>query len=139
MQNKFKDNQNKSKIVTKPCLQFHHIKLGGNDKLMHWILLYCYLPIDKTFDCHIYDTRGYHELDFIALSYIDITKNLRISNYPCFQQSYGGSCGQFVVAITTNLVFSLNPENASYKLDVLRQHMVDCFSKKRMTPFPRLE
>ena len=46
VQNKFKD-KNKSKMVTKPCLQFHHFKLGGNDKLMHWILLHCYSPLMK--------------------------------------------------------------------------------------------
>ena len=72
--------KNKSKMVNKPCLQFHHIELGGNDKVMHWIFLHYYVP----FDCHIYDTIGYHELDFNALSHIGITKNLRISNRPCF-------------------------------------------------------
>ena len=126
-------------MVTKPCLQFHHIKLNGNDKLMHWILLHCYPPFYKTFDCHVYDTMGYHELDFNALSLIGITKNLRISNRPCFQQPNGSSCGSLVVAIATDLVFSLNLENASYKVDMHCQHIVDHFSKRRMTPFPRLE
>ena len=84
MQNKFKDNKNKSKMVTKPCLQFHHIKLGDSDKLTHSILLHCYLFFDKTSFCHVYDTMDYHELDFNALCHMDITKNLRISNHPCF-------------------------------------------------------
>ena len=86
MGSKFKDNKNKSKIITKPCLQFHHIKLGSNDNLMHWILLHCYPPFDKTLDCHVYDTMGFQELDFNTLSHIGITKNLRISNRSCFQQ-----------------------------------------------------
>ena len=47
VQNKFKDNKNKSKMVTKPCLQFHHIKLSGSDNLTHWILLHCYPLFDK--------------------------------------------------------------------------------------------
>ena len=84
VKNKFKNNKNKSKMVTKPCLQFHHIKLGGSVKLTQWILLRCYLPFDKTFDCQFYDTMDYHELDFNALSHIGITKNRRISNCPYF-------------------------------------------------------
>ena len=136
---KFKDNKNRSKMITKPCLQFHNIKLGGNDNSTHWILLHCYPPFDKTVDCHVYDTLGYNELDFNTLSHIGITKNLRISNRPCFQQLDGSSCGPLVVAMATDLAFALNPENASYKIDVLRQHMVDCFSKKKMTPFLRLK
>ena len=81
----------------------------------------------------------YNELDFNTLSHIGISKNLRISNRPCFQQLDGSSCGPLVVAIAPDLAFALNPENASYKVDVLRQHMVDCFSKRKMTPFPRLK
>ena len=139
MGSKFKDNNKKSKMITEPCLQFHNIKLGGNDNSTHWILLHCYPPFDKTVDCHVYDILGYNELDFNTLSHIGITKNLRISNCPCFQQLDGSSCGLLVVAIATDLAFALNPKNASYKVDVLRQHMVDCFSKKKMTPFPKLK
>ena len=101
--------------------------------------MHCYPSFDKTFDCHVYDTMGYHELGFNALSHISITENLRISNRPCFQQSNGSSCGLLVVAIATDLAFALNPETTSYKVDVLHQHMVNCFFKKRMTPFPRLK
>ena len=81
---KFKDNKNKSKMITKPCLQFHHIELGDKDNLTHWILLHCYPPFDKTLDCHVYDTMGYHELDLNTLSHVGITINLRISNRPIF-------------------------------------------------------
>ena len=62
---------------------------------------------------------GYHELDFNVLSHIGNTKNLMISNHPCFQQSDGSSCGPLLVAIATDLAFSLNLDIASYKVDVL--------------------
>ena len=52
-----KDNKNKSKMITKPCLQFHNIKPSRNNNLTHWILLHCYPPFDKTVDCHVYDTK----------------------------------------------------------------------------------
>ena len=73
------------KVVNKPCLQFHHIEFGGNDKVTHWIFLHFYPLFDKTSDCHVYDTMDYHELDFNVLSHIGIINNLRISNRCCFQ------------------------------------------------------
>ena len=60
VRNKFKDDKNKSKMVSESCLQFHHIELGGNDRLMHWILLHCYPSFDKTSNCHVYNTMNYH-------------------------------------------------------------------------------
>ena len=51
VRNKVIDNKSKSKMVTKSCLQFHHIKLGGSEKLTHWVLLHCYCPFDRTYDC----------------------------------------------------------------------------------------
>ena len=83
LQMKAKDARNKKTMVSKSCLQFHHIKLGGNESLTHWVLLHCYPLSDSMVECHVYDTLGQHELDFEALSHIAITKNLRISYCSC--------------------------------------------------------
>lgn len=45
-------------------------------------------------------------------------------------------CSLFVVAYMTSLAFGENPNDVRYNQEVLRSHLVSCFSNKKLTLFP---
>ena len=45
-------------------------------------------------------------------------------------------CGLFVVAYMTSLAFGEYPSDIKYNQEVLRSHLVSCFSVKKPTLFP---
>jgi hypothetical protein len=59
--------------VNRPCLQFYHI-----DQPRHWFLLYFFPCNESHYQCYVYDTLGFHDLDFGLLQNIGISPNIRI-------------------------------------------------------------
>ena len=54
------------------------------------------------------------------------------------QSQHGSSdCGLFALAFTTSLCHQENPVEINYTQHKLRSHLLDCFTRGRMSPFPR--
>ena len=45
-------------------------------------------------------------------------------------------CGLFSIAFTTAIAFGQNPTKQKFQQQSMRAHLVNCFEKKKMTPFP---
>ena len=45
-------------------------------------------------------------------------------------------CGLFAIAYITHIAFGLDPANCEFKQTELRDHLVQCFEDKKMSPFP---
>ena len=55
------------------------------------------------------------------------------------QRQQGGSdCGLFAIAIATDLCFGIQPGLTAYSQSKMRQHLVVCFVKGKMEPFPKM-
>ena len=54
------------------------------------------------------------------------------------QSQHGSSdCGLFALAFATSLCYQENPVEINYTQHKLRSHLLDCFTRGRMSPFPR--
>ena len=56
---------------------------------------------------------------------------------PVQKQQGSKDCGLFAIAIMASLAFNENPSCVLYKQNHLRTHLLDCFTNKRFTPFPK--
>ena len=56
---------------------------------------------------------------------------------PVHKQQESKDCGIFAIAIMASLAFDENPSCVSYKQNHLGTHLLDCFTNKRFTPFPK--
>ena len=66
-------NKAKHAHVDKPCLQFYHINKHG-----HWFF-FKKIPCNEFhYQCFVYGTLGFHDLDFGLLQNIGISLNIRI-------------------------------------------------------------
>jgi len=54
----------------------------------------------------------------------------------CRKQKGGKDCGVFAIAIATAIVSGLNPSRQNFKQEAMKGHLVDCFNKEVLTPFP---
>ena len=64
------------------------------------------------------------------------TEKLNIIMLCCQKQSGDKDCGLFTTAFAVALVFSLNASKLKFCQQMMRPHLVDCFTKEVMTPFP---
>jgi len=64
------------------------------------------------------------------------TEKLTITMSQCQKQTGGKDCGLFAIAFAVALVFNLNVSRFKFHQKMLRPHLVDCFTKGVMTPFP---
>ena len=120
--------------VNRPCLQFYHIDRHG-----HWILLYFFLLNESHYQCYVYDTFGFHDLDFEQLQHIGISSNIRIQQGHPYQQEDGFSCGPLVVAMAIDIAYQLNSGESIYNMVEIRKHLWNCFRNKKIIPFPKVE
>ena len=53
------------------------------------------------------------------------------------QKQVGGSdCGPFAIAVATSLAHQRDPSALMFEQTVMRAHLVQCFEKGKLTPFP---
>ena len=62
------------------------------------------------------------------------TPTLTMGHYQ--KQKGGKDCGLFSIAFATAMAFGLYPSKLKFDQSMMRQHLVDCFNKERMIPFP---
>ena len=62
--------------------------------------------------------------------------NLDIKMTQCRKQKGGKDCGVFAIAIATAIASGLNPSRQNFKQEAMRGHLIDCFNKEILTPFP---
>ena len=72
---------------------------------------FLFLPhIESQYQCFIYDTLGFHDLDFGLLQSIGISLDIKIQQRHPYQQEDEFSCGPLVVAMATNIAYQINPK-----------------------------
>ena len=54
----------------------------------------------------------------------------------CQKQKGVKDCGLFSIALATALAFELHPSKLKFDQSMMRQHLVNCFNKEKMVPFP---
>ena len=64
------------------------------------------------------------------------TEKLNITMSRCQKQSGDKDCGLFAIAFAVAIVFNLNASKLKFCQHMMRPHLVDCFTKEVMTPFP---
>jgi len=52
------------------------------------------------------------------------------------KQKTGAECGLYAVANATSVAFEIDPTKLVYNEKCMREHLVQCFSKKDLEPFP---
>ena len=66
----------------------------------------------------------------------DRRHNINIDVMKIPQQLGTADCGLFAIAIATVLASGLDPTEIVFHQGDMRQHLADCFDKKKMTTFP---
>ena len=104
----------------------------------HWITV-------TTINCKANEVRVFDSLfSYCDKQTISIIRNLyqtgseelKITMCRCQKQTESKDCGLFSLAFAVALVFKLNPSKIKFHQKKMRGHLVDCFTKKVMTPFP---
>jgi hypothetical protein len=121
-------------LVKRPYLQFYHI-----DKHGHWFFIYFFPHNESHYQCYVYDTLGFHDLDFKLLQNIDISPNIRIQQCHPYQQEDGFSCAPLVLAMATNIAYQINSVEFVYNMVEICKHLWNCFKNKKIITFPKLE
>jgi len=47
-------------------------------------------------------------------------------------------CGAFAIAVATAIAFGINPSSVYFQQEKMRSHLLACFEKQELTPFPTL-
>ena len=56
---------------------------------------------------------------------------------PYVQQQKGSKdCGCFAIAFSVSLLYGEDPSTLVYEQEMLREHIVNCFTRKHFLPFP---
>ena len=104
----------------------------------HWITV-------STIDCMDVEVRVFDSLftncdketeAVIRGLYQRETENIRIIMSRCQKQTSGSDCGLFAIAFAMALVFNEHPSKLKFNQQKMRSHLVECFTKQEMTPFP---
>ena len=64
------------------------------------------------------------------------SEHLTITMCRCQKQAGATDCGLFSIAYAVALVHGMNPGKLKFCQDKMRSHLVDCFNKQMMVPFP---
>ena len=104
----------------------------------HWV-------VATTINCDKNEVVVYDSLfAFLDKESIQVVENLFTCNnvkpsikmVKCQRQKGSKDCGVFAIAIATSLGFGLRPTRQVFKQDLMRSHLVNCFNKGCMSPFP---
>ena len=52
------------------------------------------------------------------------------------KQTGGDDCGLFAIAFATSICHNRDPVRVQYKQEKMREHLLQCFQKSFMEPFP---
>ena len=103
----------------------------------HWV-------VATTINCDCNEVAVYNSLfAFLDMESIQVVENLftcdnvkpHIKMIKYQKQKGSKDCGVYAIAIATFLGFGLRPTKA-FRQDVMRSHLVNCFNKMSMSPFP---
>ena len=64
------------------------------------------------------------------------SEKLTITMCRCQKQVGSKDCGLFSLAFAVALIFNLNPSKLKFRQQKMRSHLVECFTKQVMMPFP---
>ena len=104
----------------------------------HWV-------VATTINCDRNEVAVYDSLfAFLDKESIRVVENLftcdnvkpNIKMVKCQKQKGSKDCGVYAIAIATSLGFGLRPTKQAFRQDLMRLHLVNCFNKKSMSPFP---
>ena len=122
---KFQDVESNVQIVYRPTRQ-------------HWIIattLNCKAGEIKIFDS-LFTFCDKETIRIIYDFYQHGTEKLNITMSRCQKQTEDKDCGLFAIVFAVALVFNLNASKLKLCQPMMRPHIVDCFTKEVMTPFP---
>ena len=105
----------------------------------HWITV-------TTINCKVAQVRVFDSVfSFCDKETITVINNLFMTDSNviptltmggCQKQKGSKDCGLFSIAIATALAFGANPSKLKFDQLKMRKHLVNCFNKERMVPFP---
>lgn len=107
-------------------------------KRFHWITvttINCKAGEVRVFD----STFTYCDKETVAIIhnlYQRDSEKLTITMCRCQKQRGGKDCGLFSIAFAVALVFNLSLSKLKFHQERMRTHLVDCFTKQVMMPFP---
>jgi len=104
----------------------------------HWVMtttVNCMQGEVKVFDSTFFNCDK-ETLQTVYTLYQHASERLTITMCHCQKQAGGTDCGLFSIAFATALVHGMNPENFKFCQEKMRPHLVDCFNKQMMVPFP---
>lgn len=118
-------------VSEKQWLQILHDNAG------HWVLGSSGFVDGKI---RVYDSLSSQNTKHVVgcLSAMLRSKKKSISIVWCGTQKQSNSfdCGVYAIAFATSLAFSQNPSAIDYDSKLLRNHLIFCFEKKELYPFP---
>ena len=115
-------------------LQILHV----DGKIGHWIIL-------STMDCAKDEVKVYDSLytsvnddtqTVIAALINSKSPHIKIKLMNVAKQSGGTDCGLYAIAIMTCLAYGEDPTSLVFDNTMLRPHLLECFEKKSLQPFP---
>ena len=118
-------------ITIQPALQIVHSR--GN----HWIVVTTLQCPDKTVKVHAFDSL-YTSTDPSTSQLLCklYGADVKIQAEKCPKQLGVKDCGLFAIAIATVLARGGNPSQVRLKQDAMRGHLINCFEKFELAPFP---
>ena len=101
----------------------------------HWI-------VATTIKCSFAEVRVYdsifqycnEETKYIISNLFPNKLSIKVAH--CQKQRGSSDCGLFAIAFATAVAFGINPSQLKLKQEALRAHLVNCFNKKHLSPFP---
>ena len=120
-----------AQITIQPALQIVHSR--GN----HWIVVTTLQCPDKTVKVHVFDSL-YTSTDPSTSQLLCklYGADVKIQAEKCPKQLGVKDCGLFAIAIATVLAKGGNPSQVRLKQDAMRGHLINCFEKFELAPFP---
>ena len=103
----------------------------------HWVVvsnIACRKNEIQIFDSVFTSTDA--ETHKIIVNLFQTTKNPKLTCAKIQRQIGANDCGLFAIAVATSIAFCLNPVGVHFRQREKRHHLLDCFEKGQMTPFP---
>ena len=134
-----KCNGFQSTLVVRKVGQFeNNIQIVHCASRHHWIAattVNCTQREVKVYDS-IFFTCDKETLLTLNTLYKRISEHLTITMCRCQKEAGGTDCGLFSIAFADALAHGINPGMLKFHQDKMRSHLVDCFNKQIMIPFP---
>ena len=90
----------------------------------------------KIFDSIFFNCDKEMSLQTMYTLFKHALKHLTITMCCCQKQARALDCGLFSIAYAVALVHGMNPGKLKFCQDKMGSHLVDCFNKQMIVPFP---